>query len=296
MPIVSIVVPAYNPGDYLEIAIHSVIAQTFSDWELLVVDDGSREDLSHVESLDARVRVLRQKNQGQAVARNKGVLAAQGEFIAFLDADDIWLPSKLETQLEVMRDERIGFSHTQFDIVDADGHKLLDGYGGRVDSYRWLLEGCGVCTSTVVARRDVCLSVGLFDPLAMPSEDYDLWLKMARYHAIGVVSATQAQYRKHDGNLSLRYRVMFEASANILEKHIVAARNKNDHRALASARRGLRLTRETFGAQAFDYSRDCWHQRKISQLWKHLRFALRNAPAFVLRNLLAYPFKALRPK
>ena len=103
MPLVSVIIPAYNPGRYLDEAVQSVIAQIFTDWECLVVDDGSTEDLSRVERMDSRVRLIRQKNGGTQAAGDNGTLTSGGEFIVFLDHDDIWLPAKLEKQVAGLR-------------------------------------------------------------------------------------------------------------------------------------------------------------------------------------------------
>ena len=103
MPTVSVVIPAYNSGPYLDGAVQSVIAQTFTDWECIVVDDGSTEDLSRVEKMDPRVRLIRQENRGTAAARNNAILHSVGEFIAFLDHDDRWMPGRLESMVGVIR-------------------------------------------------------------------------------------------------------------------------------------------------------------------------------------------------
>src|SRR5438128_1933814 len=99
MPRVSVIIPAYDPGPYLEEALQSVIAQTYTDWEAIVVDDGSKQDLSFVAQMHPKIRYIRQDNAGVSAARNRGIAESTGEFIALLDADDLWLPEKLARQV-----------------------------------------------------------------------------------------------------------------------------------------------------------------------------------------------------
>lgn len=104
VPTVAVVIPAYNPGPYLRPALDSVIGQTFTDWECVVVDDGSTEDLSWVDGIDKRVRLITKRNQGVSIARNVGVAATTAPWVAFLDSDDLWYPKKIEAQLATVDD------------------------------------------------------------------------------------------------------------------------------------------------------------------------------------------------
>ena len=100
MPAVSIVIPCFNRAEYLRLALSSVCAQTFTDWECIVVDDGSTEDLSFAMDIDPRIRLFRQRNMGISAARNRGIFGSIGSYIAFLDSDDLWMPEKLALQAE----------------------------------------------------------------------------------------------------------------------------------------------------------------------------------------------------
>ena len=123
MPDVSVIIPAYNPGFYLDEAVQSVIAQTFTDWECIVVDYGSTEDLSRVEKMDPRVRLIRQPNRGAQAARHNAILGSRGDLVAFLDHDDIGFSEKLEKQIALMRENpEIVFCHTGLDVIDAEGN------------------------------------------------------------------------------------------------------------------------------------------------------------------------------
>src|SRR5690349_8602684 len=96
---VSVIMPAYNPGRYLDLAVQSVIDQSFKDWELVIIDDGSTQDISYIAGKHSAIRLIRQDNLGLSIARNVGILSSTGEYIAFLDADDLWQPTKLERQV-----------------------------------------------------------------------------------------------------------------------------------------------------------------------------------------------------
>ena len=165
MAAVSVIIPAYQPGPYLRPALDSLLAQTFTAWDAVVVDDGSIEDLSWVAEADPRISLLRQANRGLPMARNVAIGRTNAPLVAFLDADDLWLPGKLAAQVAVMAATLdLALVSTRFNIVDVAGSVTGGGFEGYHDSYEKLLQGCGICVSTVVVRRSVLDEVGLFDP------------------------------------------------------------------------------------------------------------------------------------
>ena len=187
-PIVSVIIPAYNAAAFIGETLDSVYAQTFKDFEVVVVNDGSpdTDELERaLERYAAKLRYLKQDNQGAAAARNTGITAARGEFVAFLDADDMWLPTFLEKQLDLLE-------RTPADVVWADA--LISGdspLAGRtfmqvqpsfdeVTPENLLSVRVTVLTSTVVARRQPIIDVGLFDATLRRGQDFELWLKLAR--------------------------------------------------------------------------------------------------------------------
>lgn len=215
MPAVSVVIPAYNVAPYIGETLRSVFAQTFTDYEVVLVNDGS-PDTEELERALApyidRIRYIKQENRGASVARNEGLSAAHGEFIAFLDADDLWLPNYLTEQLKFIRDHDV-------DLVCADASV----FGGTLPARQTYMESLmetapptgkvtflgllsaeqSLITSGIVARREPILSVGRFDATLRNAQDYDLWLRLARH---GVRMAYQRQillrYRLHDDSLS----------------------------------------------------------------------------------------------
>lgn len=189
-PLVSVIIPTYNREAVLRKAIESVQAQSFRDWELIVVDDGSTDNSrTMVEGFnDSRIQYIYQANQGVSVARNLGVGQSSGYWLAFLDSDDRWLPKKLEKQLELLEKEKTAWAHTDEiwirNKVRVNPHKKHAKPEGRI--YLKCLPLCVVSPSSVMIQRAVFDEVGAFDPLLPAAEDYDLWLRLAARYPISL--------------------------------------------------------------------------------------------------------------
>lgn len=182
MPRVSVIIPTYNRKDFLLEAVDSVLAQTYEDFELIVVDDGSTDDTEEVlTSNDERLIYIYQVNRGVSAARNRGIELARGEFIAFLDSDDLWLPTKLQVQVAFMD------QHHEAEICYTD--EVWIRHGVRVNPKRkhakysgWIyphcLTLCIISPSSALIRRGFFEEVGTFDPHLPVCEDYDFWLRV----------------------------------------------------------------------------------------------------------------------
>jgi glycosyltransferase involved in cell wall biosynthesis len=217
---VSVVIPAYNAAEFLAEALDSVLSQTYKPLEVIVVDDGSEDETPQVVSAYAgKVTYIRKPHGGGCGGtRNVGIQAASGEWIAFLDADDIWMPTLLERLVE-------GAVKTGADLVFCDFRSLTVGSvdsrsnlehkglktrlaniapkGALIDPFELLLEvGCYFCPSSVLVRRSSLLGVGLFDEGIYCTDDLDLWLRLALRHRFGVVSEALVLYRVHSQNMS----------------------------------------------------------------------------------------------
>jgi glycosyltransferase involved in cell wall biosynthesis len=209
-PLVSVVIPAYNVAPYISEALDSVLSQSFKDYEIIVINDGSPDthELERVlEPYREHLVYLKQENRGAAAARNAGLYVARGEFIAFLDADDFWEPEFLRAQVDFFK------HHAGYDLVYADA--LLFGETQQAGStymqtspskgevtFESLITGrCNVITSGVVARRQMILDAGLFDESLKRAHDFDLWLRMVRHGA-------RAAYQK---KVLLNYRVRHDS-------------------------------------------------------------------------------------
>ena len=223
-PKVSVVIPAYNTARFLPEAIESVLGQTFTSYEVIVIDDGSTDaTVSIARSFGERVRCLRQENQGPSAARNHGIAAARGEFVAFLDSDDRWEPEMLAEQLAAFAaDPEAGLVFTN--CINTDGEVLLPvdcsaqrtAHSGRV--FHHLLRENFVITSTVMVRRACLAATGGFDPALRVSEDFDLWVRIARLFPLRFVPRSLARYRIHDGGAFSDLDQRLRARRYIFEK------------------------------------------------------------------------------
>ena len=292
MPIFSVIMPAYNPGNFLRLAIESVINQSSSDWELVVVDDGSTEDILKVVEMDSRIRVIRQQNQGLSAARNMGILNSSGRYIAFLDADDLWMPTKLEKQLEMLEaNEKIGLCHTYQNIISAEGHIIRQGFSDAINTYEQLLRDCKICVSTVVVRRECLASTGLFNGKYISVQDYDLWLKLIRHHSFAYVSSCEASYRLHGSNMSRSYRMICDERVMLLREHIAIAHSRKEWAAKRAALSNIKDSRLGCGCQAFDACRASFNRKDINSIARHFAEAFQLAPAYVTKSIIRYALR-----
>ncbi|HYL81892.1 MAG TPA: glycosyltransferase, partial [Candidatus Acidoferrum sp.] len=187
-PLVSVIIPTYNSAGFVVEAVRSVLAQTHSPVEIIVVDDGSTD--ATAESLRPyaeRIRYLYQQNRGVAAARNAGIAVARGDLLAFLDADDMWVPDKLERQLACLdRRPQVGVTHAdaRHCYVDSGRQCARPPLARQFDGncYTDLFFGNRIVTSSVMVKRHCLEAVGGFDETirAASVEDYDLWLRLAR--------------------------------------------------------------------------------------------------------------------
>jgi glycosyltransferase involved in cell wall biosynthesis len=223
---VSVVVPTFNYGHFLAGALQSALDQTFLDLEVLVVDDGSTDDTPAVITpflADVRIRYFRQANQGPAAARNFGIEQARGSLVAFLDADDRWLPSKLAKQVPLFAAQpELGLVYCRRRCIDADGwpleHRQPVMHRGLVLAQ--LFRDNFVCFSSAVFRREALLAVGGFDQAVEHSEDYDLLLRVTRRYPVDYVDEPLVVYRTGHGNLSSQSEKRFRAVCGIMQRFL----------------------------------------------------------------------------
>ena len=209
--LVSVIMPAYNAGRHLAESVRSVQAQTYAGWELIVVDDGSTDDTREVvqalAEADARVRYVQRPNGGQGAARNTGLGEARGPLVAFLDADDLWLPGKLAAQLAVLEEKGVDLVYTDGYIFSDEGAEspedhfyILPGEARGVEMYRVLFTSNRIATLSVLVKREALDAAGLFDEnrAYQNCEDYDLWMRLARNGASFYgMKEKLMRYRRH---------------------------------------------------------------------------------------------------
>lgn len=204
---ISVVIPCYNSKDLLLKALESVQAQTVSVEEVIVVDDGSTENLSEVVEKFPFAKILRQENKGVSAARNLGVRTASGEWIAFLDCDDTWMPRKIEAFKALIKEDP-DLTIVGSNIIagnDSVGWKEIDFksyFDSRRNSFEQLFYKNFLVTSSVVAKKEVLQACGLFDESLSRAEDYELWLRVAKNGKIGMIFEPLTRYLSHPEGLS----------------------------------------------------------------------------------------------
>jgi glycosyltransferase involved in cell wall biosynthesis len=243
-PVVSVIIPTYNCAPYLAEAIDSVLLQAGVNMEIIVVDDGSTDNTKEViEKYRHRITYISQMpRRGASAARNLGIQRASGDWIAFQDADDIWLPEKLSMQLDALQrypDARLVFADTllfreSVVIQDSLSNTSLKNwcacnatqspeiYYGHI--YSELVLKCFIYSISVVLPHKVLDEVGIFDEALEKAEDYDLWLRIARNHPVVYLDRIFCKYRFRDdglsGALEVRPSRFFRANTAVLDKHL----------------------------------------------------------------------------
>jgi GT2 family glycosyltransferase len=233
-PAVTVIMPVYDRERFVREAIASVLAQTFGDFELIVVDDGSTDATPAVVATidDPRLRYVAQPHRGVAAAMNTGLRAARGRYVARLDSDDVWLPDLLATQVAVLETRpEIDVVYARGQGMEADGTVTTHvwGFGPRWpgDALRSQLHGDFTCNITAVARRDCLERAGGFDESLTAHEDWDLWLRVARHYSFAFTDCVLARFRWHDGNLTGPARAdaarVLEERVGVLDRFYAAA-------------------------------------------------------------------------
>lgn len=220
---ISVVLPVYNQPSLVQEALISVQKQSLEDIEVVVVDDGSEADISHIiDEFGKWARHIRhEENQGAAAARNTGIEHANGEFIAFLDADDVWEPTKLEKQLNVFEnaDDNVGLVYTGFIQYEIDGAEWKRYPEARGSIYIDELERDRIHpTSTVMIRQNILDEVGGFDTDLPSRQDYDLWLRITEHYKVDYVDEILVDKREQPDSISKDFESRIEGDLAVFEK------------------------------------------------------------------------------
>lgn len=280
-PLVSVVIPTYNQSSLLKKTIHSVLEQTYSNTEIIIVDDGSSDDTKNVvqnfiKSHGDKIVYKQQQNKGTPAARNTGWRSAQGELVATLDHDDLWLPQKLERQIPVFEDPKVGMSHAAVHFFfEQNGEKIVTstGYSGTDwnphDSENFIVDGgiitvpqididvhdvlsrTVLCTQTFMFRRTTLEEINGFDENLKGTDDWDICIRIAdRYKIVGVPQVL-ALARHHPSQQSCNYRHMLQNEMKLIRKNCNLHPNCKECR--AASRKAELLARES-----------CYHEIKVA--------------------------------
>jgi glycosyltransferase involved in cell wall biosynthesis len=230
MATVDIIIPAFNAAKYLPFALQSVLAQTFEDWRVLLVDDGSTDNIAQViasfqDRFGPKMLCIRQENRGLPAARNTAIRASTAEFLALLDADDAWLPCRLEESIKILRERPLaGLSYGGITGIDPEG-QLGDTFlgnskhtEGKIAPYIYMRAVELPCPS-VTFRRKCIDEVGLFDESMRATEDRDLWLRIALRYDVAYVPKVLAYYRVSPNSMSTDSERMLQAQRQFIAKH-----------------------------------------------------------------------------
>jgi len=211
VPLISTIIPTYNRAKLLKRALDSVLSQDWPNQEVIVVDDGSTDNTAEVlAAYGDRIKLVKQENAGPSAARNVGIEMARGEWIAFMDSDDEWLPNKLTMQM------RYALKHPRYAMIYCDMSEVVDGqlvyqsylkngnysHVGQGQIYKNLLHEYFIFTPTVLVKKEVFLDVGYFDTSMRLAEDRELWLRIAYRWQIGFLDHVLVLRHRHSENLT----------------------------------------------------------------------------------------------
>ncbi len=230
MPTVDVIIPAYNAAKYLPMAIESVMAQTFEDWRILLIDDGSTDNTAEVAShffdqLGPKLKYVNQPNSGLPAARNTAIRNSSAEFLALLDADDMWLPNRLLESLKCFENRpKVGLAYSLISRINQEG-EVIDTFAGNakhaegyIAPYIYMRMVDLPCP-TITFRRKCVDEVGLFDETLRATEDRDLWLRIAFQYEVAFVPKVLAHYRISPVSMSADPDRMLKAQLQFIQKH-----------------------------------------------------------------------------
>ena len=281
VPRVSVVVPAWNAARFIEVTLATALGQTFRDIEVIVIDDGSKDQTAatvrRVVAADSRARLIEQSNTGLAGARNRGIRESRGDLIAFLDHDDLWHPDKLALQVALLDSHPLAALASCYSAVIDEEHRCLGWrFGGNAngdvydEALVWDMISGG---SVALIRRTAFDVVGQFDESLPMRSDWDMWIRIARRFHFATVPQTLVGYTRSKLGLSRGYDKMAEAGKSVLEK---ASREDPGFNG-----RQLRFCR---ARDLFAVACVCTIDGEISGAWNYLRRCLAITPMPVLTS------------
>jgi len=290
-PVVSVIIPAYNCARFLPESLESVLRQTFRDFEVIIVDDGSTDNTpavleSYFKAYPDLIRYIRKQNGGPASARNAGIQEARGELIAFQDADDIWMPEKLEMQVAYLREHpEAGVVFTDYALLSGET-VLMPSIQSRYEVpsgmiFEKLLTQHFIAMPSVMVRRACLDQVGVFDETLIGAEDYNFYLRLASRYPFGFVDKLLVKVRSHEDSLSENLEQMCRDEVANLEKIAAAFPERGIPRRKLAARIYIRFGKYHFSRKEHVAARKCF--------WSAIRCHPNAIEAGVFLMLLCLP-------
>jgi len=280
--LVSVIIPVYNTEKYIEETIDSVLKQTHSNLEIIVIDDGSTDNTSQlVDAIckkESRVKLIKQKNQGVSAARNNGFTFSKGSFIAYLDADDVWETNNIETKLKKFNsDELLGLVHSDAQVINNISEKIdrfHHGYEGYLLDNLLLGQKEWIPSpSSILVKREIIESIGGFDSGLSNAADLDFFFKVAEKWKIGRVPVVTWYYRIHSNNMHSNIR--------LFEKDILTLYKKADAHKLFKT---LSFRRKCYSNLYFMLAGSIWvHGNNKIKAIKYLAMSIIYYPPTVIR-------------
>ena len=285
MPKVSVIIPSYNRAKLIGRAIESVLCQTYTDYEIIVVDDGSIDSTKEaLRPYAGKIKYVYQANQGISGARNRGIAEARGEYLAFLDSDDEWLPEKLAIQVDMLdKNKKLGLVCSRMLILDGDGKQR--GYKPEErtgKNFKELIEvGGDLPTSTVITRKECFDKVGVFDTGLPLMEDFEMWVRIAsKYDIYMLPEKVLAYYHYHDDQITKDTIFVYESTIKLDKKFISLFKHLDDF--------PIKITHKRMAANEYVLSRIYYKRQRFPEAFGILCDAIFRCPtigmAFVKRK------------
>ena len=247
-PIVSVIIPTYNRAHLVGRAIKSVLNQTYQDFELIIVDDGSTDNTDKIikefQEHDKRIKYIRhEKNKGGSAARNSGIKISRGEYIAFLDSDDEWLPRKMEKQEIKFQNalDNVGVIYSGFSCISESSGKIIAKITPtlRGNVYTNLLEGCILGSPTPLIKKICFRKAGFFDETLPSCQDWDMWIRLSKYYTFDFVPDILAKHHIHGSQISVNLNAKIVAREKLVEKYWVDLSRKSKILSILLKRLGI---------------------------------------------------------
>lgn len=227
---VDVIIPAFNAARYLPLALESVSSQTFDDWHIVLVNDGSTDATDEVvapflERFGSKITYIKQKNRGLPASRNTAIRSSDSEFIALLDADDVWMPNRLTESVAVLKAQKdVGLTYGLVTLINPEGCTIETWSGNRGNAEGQIasqiyMRKIELPCPTVTFRRKCVDDIGFFDETMRATEDRDLWLRIALHYSVAFIPVILASYRVSPGSMSTDSRRMLESQLRFIHKH-----------------------------------------------------------------------------